>query len=41
MWDLIRDPRLPNKIEVISGVLADESAELLKDFFIKKALSTY
>jgi tRNA(adenine34) deaminase len=36
VWDLIRDPRLPNKIEVISGLLADESAELLKDFFIKR-----
>lgn len=34
--DLIRDPRLPNKIEVITGLLADESAELLKDFFIKR-----
>ena len=36
VWDLIRDPRLPNKIEVISGLLADESAQLLKDFFIKR-----
>ena len=36
VWDLIRDPRLPNKIEVITGLLADESAELLKDFFIKR-----
>jgi len=36
VWDLIRDPRLPNKIEVITGLLADESAELLRDFFIKR-----
>ncbi len=36
VWDLIRDPRLPNKIEVITGLLADESAELLKDFFIQR-----
>jgi tRNA(adenine34) deaminase len=36
VWDLIRDLRLPNKIEVISGLLADESAQLLKDFFIKR-----
>jgi tRNA(adenine34) deaminase len=36
VWDLIRDPRLPNKIEVITGLLADESAEVLKDFFIKR-----
>jgi tRNA(adenine34) deaminase len=36
VWDLIRDPRLPNKIEVITGLLVDESAQLLKDFFIKR-----
>ena len=36
VWDLIRDPRLPNKIEVISGLLVDESAEVLKDFFVKR-----
>ena len=36
VWDLIRDPRLPNKIEVISGLLAYESAQLLKDFFIER-----
>jgi len=36
VWDLIRDPRAPNKIEVISGLLADESAEVLKDFFKKR-----
>ena len=36
VWDLIRDPRLPNKIEVISGLFADESAEVLKDFFKKR-----
>ena len=36
VWDLIRDPRLPNKIEVITGLLADESAEVLKDFFKKR-----
>jgi tRNA(adenine34) deaminase len=36
VWDLIRDPRLPNKIEVVTGLLTDESAQLLKDFFIKR-----
>jgi tRNA(adenine34) deaminase len=36
VWDLIRDPRLPNKIEVVTGLLADESAQLLKDFFTKR-----
>ena len=32
-WDLIRDPRALVKIEVISGVLMDECAELIKNFF--------
>ena len=31
--DLIRDPRALSKIEVISGVLADRSSALLKEFF--------
>ena len=35
-WDVIRDPRALTKIEVVSGVLADECAMLLKDFFNKK-----
>jgi tRNA(adenine34) deaminase len=33
LWDLLRDPRLPHRVEVVSGVLAEESAELLRDFF--------
>jgi tRNA(adenine34) deaminase len=36
VWDLIRDPRALTKIEVVSGVLQDECAELLKDFFANK-----
>ena len=32
-WDLIRDPRALVKIEVISGVLKDECAELIQNFF--------
>lgn len=31
--DLIRDPRALHKVEVISGLLADRSRALLKDFF--------
>ena len=31
--DLIRDPRALHKVEVISGLLADRSSALLKDFF--------
>jgi tRNA(adenine34) deaminase len=36
IWDVIRDPRALTKIEAVSGVLADECAVLLKDFFNKK-----
>ena len=31
--DVIRDPRSPNKTEVITGVLAERSSQLLKEFF--------
>lgn len=33
LWDLVRDPRLPHRVDVRSGVLADDSAELLRAFF--------
>jgi tRNA(adenine34) deaminase len=33
VWDLLRDPRSLNKVEVRSGVMADESSKLLQDFF--------
>lgn len=33
MHDLLRDRRLNHRVEVIGGVLADESAALLRDFF--------
>ena len=36
IWDVIRDTRALTKVEVVSGVLADECALLLKDFFNKK-----
>jgi tRNA(adenine34) deaminase len=36
VWDLIRDPRSVTKIEVVSGVLQDECAGKLKDFFANK-----
>ena len=32
VWDLIRDPRALNKVEVRGGVLADECAAILKKF---------
>ncbi len=36
VWDLIRDQRALTKIEVVSGVLPDECAGILKDFFTNK-----
>lgn len=36
VWDVLRDPRSIFKVEVTSGVLEDECAELLKDFFSDK-----
>jgi tRNA(adenine34) deaminase len=36
VWDLIRDARALTKIEVVSGVLLDECAGKLKDFFANK-----
>ena len=33
VWDVLRDPRAPHRVEVIAGVLADECAELLNKFF--------
>ncbi|MFD1658089.1 tRNA adenosine(34) deaminase TadA [Streptomyces caeni] len=33
LWDLVRDRRLNHRPEVIEGVLADASAQLLTDFF--------
>jgi tRNA(adenine34) deaminase len=33
LWDLVRDRRLNHRPEVISGVLAEECAELLRAFF--------
>lgn len=36
LWDVVRDPRLPHRPEVISGVLATECAGLLTAFFKAK-----
>ncbi|MFM1758243.1 MAG: hypothetical protein RL193_820 [Actinomycetota bacterium] len=35
-WDLLRDPRQLHKPEVVAGVLADECAALLAEFFQEK-----
>jgi tRNA(adenine34) deaminase len=36
IWDLIRDTRALTQIEVVSGVLAESSSQLLSDFFAGK-----
>lgn len=33
LWDVVRDRRLNHRPEVVSGVRADESAALLREFF--------
>jgi tRNA(adenine34) deaminase len=33
LWDVVRDRRLPHRPEVIFGVLAQECAQILTDFF--------
>ncbi len=33
LWDVVRDPRLNHRAEVIGGVLADECGALLREFF--------
>src|SRR3954454_5293477 len=35
LWDVVRDRRLNHRPEVVSGVLADEAAELLREFFAR------
>lgn len=33
LWDVVRDRRLPHRPQVTSGVLADECAQILSEFF--------
>ncbi len=33
LWDVVRDPRLNHRPEVVAGVLADECGRVLQDFF--------
>jgi len=39
LWDVLRDRRLNHRPEVLAGVLADESAALLRDFFAARRRS--
>ena len=36
LWDVVRDRRLNHRPEVVAGVLADESAALLGEFFDRR-----
>ena len=36
LWDVVRDRRLNHRPEVVAGVLAEESAELLDAFFAEQ-----
>jgi tRNA(adenine34) deaminase len=36
LWDVVRDRRLNHRPEVVPGVLADESGELLRRFFVTR-----
>jgi len=36
VWDILRDPRSPQKVEVIAGTLEEECAALLRKFFKEK-----
>lgn len=33
LWDVVRDARLPHRVEVVAGVRSEECAALLVDFF--------
>ena len=33
LWDVVRDRRLNHRVEVVAGVRADESSQLLRSFF--------
>ena len=36
LWDVVRDPRVPHRPEVITGVLANQCAQVLTDFFVAR-----
>ena len=36
LWDLLRDPRLLHRTEVLAGVRADEAEAQLKEFFAQR-----
>jgi tRNA(adenine34) deaminase len=36
VWDILRDPRTPHQVEVVAGILEEECAALLREFFKEK-----
>jgi tRNA(adenine34) deaminase len=36
LWDVLRDRRLPHRVEVIGGILENECADLLRQFFARR-----
>lgn len=36
LWDVVRDPRLNHRVEVVAGIAQDECAALLRDFFASR-----
>ena len=38
-WDLVRDPRLPHRVEVLSGVLEHECGDLVSGFLARKRIN--
>ena len=36
LWDVVRDRRIPHRVEVVSGVMAEESAAMLREFFASR-----
>lgn len=33
LWDVVRDPRLNHRVEVVGGILEDQCGALIRDFF--------
>jgi len=40
LYDIVRDTRLNHRLEVTSGVLADDCAKVLRDFFARRRSKT-
>ena len=36
LWDVVRDRRLPHRVEVVGGILEGECGRLLTDFFARQ-----